>query len=244
MSATDQPATAPVTETTESDLDRPHILVVDDDERLRDLLARFLRERGFLVTTAVDAADARAKLDGFAFDILVIDVMMPGESGLELTQSLRETSDVPILLLTAMDGAEDRIVGLENGADDYLTKPFEPRELVARLNSILRRAGHAPGRPRVIRFGTCAFDPARGELRREGRLVRLTPGEASLLEILASRPNTAYSREELSEKSNTRGGDRAIDVQIARLRRKIEADPRMPRYLQTVRGAGYVLRTD
>lgn len=236
------------------DPDAPHVLVVDDDRRLCALIARLLRENGFMVSTAHDAAEARAKLQVITVDLLVLDVMMPGESGLDLTQSLRERGELPILLLTAMDGAEDRIAGLETGADDYLAKPFDPRELLARIRSILRRsvpraalASGGPGRTLAgvtLRFGPWSFDLGRQELRREGEIVHLTQGEATLLGVLAAAPNRPISRDALAERAQIRGGDRAVDVQIVRLRRKIEDDPRNPRHIHTLRGAGYALRTD
>ncbi|MGF1610175.1 MAG: response regulator [Kiloniellales bacterium] len=223
----------------------PHILVVDDDTRLRELLRRYLMEQNFRVTTATDAAEARAKLASIAFDLLVLDIMMPGEDGLALTRSLRGESGVPILLLTAMSETEDRIEGLASGADDYLTKPFEPRELVLRVRSILRRA--APPAEAVIeslRFGEFCFDLARDELRRGDAFVRLTAVEASLLKALARKPGVAVSREDLVAASPIAGNVRTIDVQMARLRRKLEPDPKFPRYLKTVRGTGYILQPD
>ena len=222
----------------------PHILVVDDDDRLRELLAKFLHENGFLVATASDAADARAKLAGIEFDLIVLDVMMPGESGLEFCEDLRRKSTVPILMLTAMGEPEDRIAGLERGVDDYLGKPFEPRELLLRVRSILRRVPVAPVAPAEIHMGDVMFDPGREELRRGGQPVRLTSVEAALLTALAERPGEILSRDELFERTGAGGGGRAVDVQVTRLRRKIEPDPRLPRYLQTVRGRGYVLRPD
>ncbi len=224
------------------DGDLPHILVVDDDDRLRRLLHKFLTENGFLVATACDAADARAKLKGLAFDLLVLDLMMPGESGLEFAASLRETSNVPVLMLTAMGEAEDRIAGLEVGADDYLTKPFEPRELLLRINSILRRLPQTKPTAPILRLGRIVFDREREELRSGDDILRLTDVEAALLSALAERPGTIFSRNELIERTGAHGGGRAVDVQVTRLRRKIEDDPKAPRYLQTVRGKGYVLR--
>jgi len=222
-----------------------HILVVDDDTRLRALLQRYLSDQGFRVTTAVDAADARAKLTSFAFDLLVLDIMMPGESGLELTQTLRRESAVPILLLTAMSETEDRITGFESGADDYLPKPFEPRELVLRINAILRRVPPVESRTAVcVAFGDFSFDLEREELTRAGAFIRLTSAETSLLKALARKAGEPIARQELSEESQVTGNTRTIDVQVTRLRRKIEADPKFPRYLQTVRGTGYVLMTD
>lgn len=223
--------------------DLPHILVVDDDRRLRELLKKYLSENGFRVTTAPDAAEARRNLDSLVFDLVVLDVMMPGESGFDLTESLRSRSDVPILLLTAMAEVEDRIGGLQRGADDYLSKPFEPRELVLRLERILRRT-RRPERPQSVSFGDCTFDSRRGELRRNDAIVRLTTAEENLLKIFAAQPGTTLSREDLIRLSRIDGNSRTIDVQVTRLRRKIEPDPRLPRYLQTVRGEGYVLYPD
>ncbi len=219
----------------------PHILVVDDDTRLRDLLRKYLMDNGYRVTTARDAADARARLEGLLFDLLVVDVMMPGESGLELTESLRRTHRVPILMLTAMGEPDDRIAGLESGADDYLPKPFEPRELLLRIGSILRRS-RTDGDGQVT-FGAFSFDLRTGMLRRAGEIVRLTSGETAVLKVLARSPGLAVSRDELGRGTNA-GVGRAVDVQITRLRRKIEDDPKAPRHLQTVRGEGYVLWTD
>ena len=224
--------------------DIPHVLVVDDDDRLRELLRKYLSENGFLVVTASDAADARAKLTTLAFDMIVLDLMMPGESGLDFADDLRKESAIPILMLTAMGEPEDRIAGLERGADDYLAKPFEPRELLLRIRSILRRLPKQPDEPVVVRLGDVLFDPGREELRRDGVPVRLTSIEAALLRTLAENPGTILSREELGERTGAAGGGRAIDVQVTRLRRKIEPDSKLPRYLQTVRGKGYVLRPD
>ena len=223
---------------------QPHILVVDDDRRLRALLRQYLAENGYLVTTAEHAADARARLAGLAFDLIVLDVMMPGENGLDLTESLRATSDVPILLLTAMGEADDRVAGLERGADDYLAKPFEPRELLLRVAALLRRAGPPTMPARVVRFGAFVFDPARAELLRGGDPVRLTSGEAALMGVFAANPGLTLTRQTLSRESRLGGNERAVDVHIARLRRKVEPDPKSPRYLQTVWGEGYVLRAD
>jgi two-component system phosphate regulon response regulator OmpR len=228
--------------------EEPHLLVVDDDVRLRELLRRYLSDSGFRVTTAADAKEARANLASFAFDLIILDVMMPGESGLDLTRSLRDSSQapehVPVLLLTAMAEPEDRINGLEQGADDFLAKPFEPRELVLRIRNILQRRPALEAPPPVLRFAGFRFDRARSELFRGDDLVRLTAAEAMLLSSLAERAPEAVSREELSQGSPFSGNVRNVDVQITRLRRKIEADPRNPRYLQTVRGTGYALRPD
>jgi len=224
--------------------DVPHILVIDDDRRLRDLLSRYLGENGFRVTTAESARAARARLAGLDFDLLVVDVMMPGETGLEFTESLRRDSTVPILMLTAMGEAEDRIKGLEHGADDYLAKPFEPRELVLRLRRILSRTETLRAAAGRIALGTCEFDVASDRLTRGGQPVHLTTTEASLLRTLARHPGEILGREELGRISGESGSDRAIDVQVTRLRRKIEPDPKLPRYICTVRGRGYVLRPD
>lgn len=227
------------------DADVPHILVIDDDRRLRELLSRYLGAQGFRVTTAKDAGDARAKLQGLDFDLLVMDVMMPGETGLELTRDLRRDSAVPILMLTAMGEAEDRITGLELGADDYLAKPFEPRELVLRIRRILSRTET----PRMevhatVSFGDCVFDTERLTLTRHGQRVHLTTTEANLLRTLAVHAGEVLTREGLSRESGEAGSDRAIDVQVTRLRRKLEDDPKLPRYICTIRGRGYVLRPD
>jgi two-component system, OmpR family, phosphate regulon response regulator OmpR len=226
------------------DSSEPHLLVVDDDARLRELLRRYLTDQGFRVTTAGDAAEARARLASIAFDLLVLDVMMPGESGLDLTRSLRRDGRLPILLLTAMAEPEDRINGLEHGADDYLAKPFEPRELVLRVRNILQRVPQPAPPAAEVRFGACRFDLARGELYRGGDAVHLTAAETALLAALARRPGEAVSREALSEEAQFSGNVRTVDVQVTRLRRKIERDPKFPRYLQTVRGTGYVLKPD
>ena len=220
-----------------------HILVVDDDTRLRELLRKYLSDNRYRVTTAKDAAEARRKLEGFAFDLIVLDVMMPGEGGLELTESLRRTSTVPILLLTAMGEAEHRIAGLERGADDYLPKPFEPRELLLRIGTILRRAGGREEAPREARLGECTFDITRGELRRGAEVIRLTSSEAEILRIFARNPGITISRADLRRQSKAMS-ERSVDVQITRLRRKIEPESKTPRYLQTVWGEGYVLWPD
>lgn len=222
----------------------PHVLVIDDDDRLRDLLGKFLSENGYLVTVASNAADARTKMETLSFDVIVLDLMMPGESGLDFAEDLRRRSQVPILMLTAMTETEDRINGLERGADDYLGKPFEPRELLLRLNNILRLAPQ-PGEPAEdVQMGDVLFRPEREELSCNGEQIRLTDVESSLLGALASRPGEVLSREQLIELTGASGGGRAIDVQVTRLRRKIEQDPKLPRYLQTVRGKGYVLKPD
>jgi two-component system phosphate regulon response regulator OmpR len=227
--------------------DEATILVVDDDARLRTLLSRYLAENGFRVTTAASAAEAREKLRFLQPELMVLDVMMPGESGLDLTQSLRrDNAAVPVLLLTARGAPEDRIAGFEAGADDYLQKPFDPKELLLRIRARLRRVApppppEAPAGP--VPLGPLAFDPQRGELTGPAGVVRLTGGEAALLAVLARKPNTVLSREDIVAALDTDDtGERAIDVMVTRLRRKLEADPREPRFLHTVRGRGYVLK--
>jgi two-component system phosphate regulon response regulator OmpR len=226
-----------------------HILVVDDDARLRGLLSRYLADQGFRVTTASDAADARDKLRFVHPDLMVLDVMMPGESGLTLTASLRsDLGDiVPVLLLTARGAPEDRIAGFEAGADDYLGKPFEPLELVLRIRALLRRAAAAPAATVApsgpVPLGGLNFDVARGELTGPAGIIRLTGGESALLTALASKPNEVLTRDDIAAALDMDdSGERAIDVQVTRLRRKIETDPREPRFLHTVRGRGYVLK--
>lgn len=222
--------------------DDPHILVVDDDDRIRNLLKRFLQERGYRVSTAPNANKALSTLNSLAFDLLVLDVMMPGMDGFELTQAVRERGETPILLLTARGDAEDRIKGLSLGADDYLPKPFEPEELVLRINAILRRAKPAQAAIQHVSFGDWRFDIQRESLTRSGDAVRLTGGEAALLAALAASAGQTVSRLTLSER--TGGGERAVDVQVTRLRRKLETDPKEPLHLQTVRGEGYRLLAD
>ncbi|MEI4484847.1 response regulator [Frigidibacter sp. MR17.14] len=226
-----------------------HLLVVDDDERIRGLLQKFLNRNGFMVTTARDAAHARRILAGLEFDLIVLDVMMPGEDGVSLTRDLRRQMKVPILLLTARGETSERIEGLEAGADDYLAKPFEPKELLLRINAILRRApAPAEAGPKFIHLGPVRYDMGRGELWRGEALIRLTATEAALMRIFAGKVGEPISRQTLVEELGRDKGsaaevaqERAVDVQITRLRRKIEGDPREPRYLQTVRGAGYML---
>ncbi len=227
-----------------------HLLVVDDDERIRTLLQKFLMRNGFLVTAARDAAHARRILAGLDFDLIVLDVMMPGEDGLSLTRSLRETMQTPILLLTAKGETGNRIEGLEAGADDYLPKPFEPKELLLRINAVLRRVPDTKAEeaaPKVLSLGAIRYDLERGEMWQGDELVRLTATEIQLMKIFAAQPGAALSRAKLVEELGRDRGqaqERAVDVQITRLRRKIEDNPKQPRYLQTVRGAGYMLAPD
>lgn len=227
-----------------------HLLIVDDDERIRTLLQKFLMRHGFLVTAARDAAHARRILSGLDFDMLILDVMMPGEDGLALTASLRETMQTPILLLTAKGETENRIEGLEAGADDYLAKPFEPKELLLRINAILRRMPDTSAEdtaPKVLSLGPIRYDLERAEMWQGDELVRLTATEVQLMRIFSAQPGAPLSRAKLVEELGRDRGqaqERAVDVQITRLRRKIEDNPKQPRYLQTVRGAGYMLAPD
>lgn len=238
---------------------RPHVLVVDDDARLRELLRRFLSAQGLVVATAAGAVEARKLLESLSWDLLILDVMMPGESGLDLTRSLRRSAlpalrQMPILLLTARGESGDRIEGFESGADDYLPKPFEPRELLLRLQAILRRAPKAPvAAPPALRFGLWSYAPERDELRSGDQTLRLTGMEAALMRALAAEPGVALSREALAERTRAADSsrndkaqvnDRTVDVQVNRLRRRIGDDARNPRYLVTVRGEGYRLMPD
>ncbi|MCO5060141.1 MAG: response regulator transcription factor [Rhizobiaceae bacterium] len=224
--------------------DAPHLLIVDDDTRIRTLLNQFLTENGFRITIAGTAAEARRKLDGLDFDLIILDVMMPGESGVQLTRSLRECKDVPILMLTALSEIDSRLEGLEAGADDYLPKPFDPRELVLRINNILKRGGpqHPPKLEQIV-FGPYSFHIARRELKRGGEALKLTDREQEILAIFAERAGDTVPRHELVG-SDSDVGERTIDVQINRLRRKIEVDPANPVWLQTVRGVGYRLSVE
>ena len=232
------------------DADKPHLLVVDDDERIRVLLQKYLVRNGFLVTGARDGAHARRILSGLDFDLIVLDVLMPGDDGITLCAELRKTRATPILLLTAKAETSDRIAGLEAGADDYLPKPFEPKELLLRINSILRRVPPSEPEvtaPKALHMGGLRYDIERGELWKGEELIRLTGTESQLMQIFSATPGAAVSRTDLVAKLGRDGGqaqERAVDVQITRLRRKLEADPKQPRYLQTVRGAGYMLQPD
>ena len=227
-----------------------HLLIVDDDERIRELLKKFLMRSGFLVTAARDAQHARRVLSGLDFDLIVLDVMMPGEDGISLTKALRETHTTPILLLTAQGETENRIAGLEAGADDYLAKPFEPKELLLRINAILRRMPEAKPEdtiPKVLHLGDIRYDIERGEMWQGQDLVRLTSTESQLMKIFSAQPGEPVSRTKLVEdlgRDRGQAQERAVDVQITRLRRKIEPNPKQPQYLQTVRGAGYMLAPD
>jgi two-component system phosphate regulon response regulator OmpR len=229
---------------------QPHLLIVDDDERIRGLLQKFLIRNGFLVSAARDAAHSRRILEGLDFDMIVLDVMMPGEDGVSLTKAIRETSSTPIMLLTAKGETEDRIAGLEAGADDYLAKPFEPKELLLRINAILRRmpeASDVDTAPKFLSLGPIRYDIERGEMWQGDDLVRLTATESQLMKIFSATPGEPISRAKLVEdlgRDRGQAQERAVDVQITRLRRKIETDPKQPRYLQTVRGAGYMLAPD
>ena len=220
-----------------------HLLVVDDDDRIRDLLRRYLSREGLRVTTAADAAAARRLVETLDFDLVVVDVMMPGEDGFSLTRWLRKRGPTPVLILTARGLPDDRIEGLSLGADDYLPKPFEPQELLLRIEAILRRAGPKPTGPRSVKLGDCAFDLDRGRLSRGGAPVRLTEAEARLLKTLALNAHAPVDRLDLAGDGGE-GSARAVDVQVTRLRQKLENDPKNPRYLQTVRGVGYMLAPD
>ena len=228
--------------------DKVHILVVDDDDRLRLLLERYLKENNLLVSAAKDAFEAEKLLGLFVFDLLIVDVMMPGLSGVEFTQNLRKKNNVPVLMLTAMGEVENRIAGLESGADDYLSKPFEPRELLLRIKSILRRVPQIDTEVSLqstkLKLGSCEYDTEAGELYKNGEKVRLTPAEAALLKVFANGVGRILSREDVIKSTSDENNLRTIDVQIARLRNKIENDPKVPKYLQTIRGKGYILLTD
>ncbi len=226
------------------DDDAPHLLVVDDDTRIRNLLKQYLTENGFRITVAGNASEARRQLAGLDFDLIVLDIMMPGETGVELTQSLRTEKSVPILMLTALSETDSRVAGLEAGADDYLSKPFDPRELILRINNILRRGGPS-STPKVeqLVFGPYTFQIARRELKRGGETLKLTDREQEILAIFASRAGETIPRHELVA-GESDVGERTIDVQINRLRRKIERDPANPVWLQTVRGIGYRLSVE
>jgi two-component system phosphate regulon response regulator OmpR len=221
--------------------DAPHLLLVDDDRRIRDLLSRFLRGEGYRVTTAMSASDARSKLSGLHFDLLILDVMMPGETGFELARFIRTSSAVPIVMLTARSEPESRIEGLQIGADDYVAKPFEPRELVLRIGNILKRAAPPPAEEVVeqVAFGPYSYHLARGELRQGDEVIHLTDREREMLRILANARGETVPRGALT--GNGTVNERAVDVQINRLRRKIEVDPANPLFLQAVRGIGYRL---
>jgi two-component system phosphate regulon response regulator OmpR len=224
--------------------DAPHLLIVDDDRRIRELLQKFLTGKGFRVTVAADSAEARRKLEGLDFDLLVLDVMMPGENGIALTNALREIRNIPVILLTALAEAESRIAGLEAGADDYLAKPFDPRELVLRITNILKRAVN-PLKPKIdqLIFGPFTFSLVKRELRRGSSLIPLTGREQEIMMIFAANAGQTIARHELAG-NGADVGERTIDVQINRLRRKIEDDPGNPIWLQTVRGIGYKLCLD
>lgn len=220
-----------------------HLLIVDDDSRIRQLLNRYLSENGFRVTVAADAGEARRKLEGMEFDLIILDVMMPGESGLSLTRALKAVRKVPIILLTALAETPARIEGLEAGAEDYVSKPFDPRELVLRINNILKRAPGDAHAVEQVMFGPYTFSLSRKELKKAAQLVRLTDRETEILTFFAARAGETVARHELAG-NDGEIGERTIDVQINRLRRKIEDDPANPVYLQTVRGIGYRLATD
>ena len=225
---------------------KTHILVVDDDTRLRSLLTRFLRENDFMVSAAKGASEARDMLKEYKFDILIVDIMMPNETGLEFLSKLRKEDNVPVILLTAMGEAGDRINGLELGADDYLAKPFEPKELVLRIRNILRRAPQEVDKVNSkLNLGLCWYDLDKKELtNKQGQIIHITPVEQAMLSMLGQKSGQIFSRERLAELLGAGQGPRSIDVQVTRLRKKIEKDSKNPRYLQTVRGKGYMLLTE
>ena len=229
-----------------SDMQKKHILVVDDDTRLRSLLQRFLLKSDFIVSSAKNANEARARLSQYDFDLIILDIMMPEESGLEFLQKLRQESDVPVILLTAMGETADRIAGLETGADDYLPKPFEPQELILRIKNILRRTpAQKLAAPETLSLGLCVYNLTTKELlTKQGQVVHITPVEQALLSVLAQKFGQVFSREKLAELLGAGQSPRSIDVQITRLRKKIEKDSKNPRFLQTVRGKGYMLLSE
>lgn len=225
------------------DKNKFHILVVDDDTRLRNLLRRFLQEQNFAVSVAKDAAEARMFIDEYKFDLLIVDVMMPNESGIEFLTALRKENNVPVIMLTAMGEPNDRISGLEAGADDYLPKPFEPKELVLRIKNILKRAPkNTENKDLPLNLGLCLYDAVKKELtNKQGEIIHITPVEQMLLNVLSQKPGQIFTREKLAEILGAGQSPRSIDVQITRLRKKIEKDSKNPRYLQTIRGKGYML---
>lgn len=224
------------------DKEAKHILVIDDDARLRALLQRFLRESGFFVSVSKSAEEARQLLQQYAFDLLIVDVMMPEESGIEFLVKLRKDNLIPVILLTAMGETADRIIGLENGADDYLSKPFEPKELVLRIKNILKRAPAEKSDEAKLNLGSCVYDLQKRELlNKQNEIIHITPVEQALLNVLGAKSGQVFAREKLAELLGAGQSPRSIDVQITRLRKKIEKDSKNPRYLQTVRGKGYML---
>ncbi|MBR2922116.1 MAG: response regulator [Alphaproteobacteria bacterium] len=227
------------------DTEAKHILVVDDDTRLRNLLQRFLRENSFLVSTAKDAEEARFMMQQYKFNLLIVDIMMPKENGLEFLTKLRTENSIPVIMLTAMGDVENRIIGLEQGADDYVSKPFEPKELLLRISNILKRAPTEKKENQKLDLGLFVFDMQSKELvSKQGQQLHITPVEQNLLAILGAKSGQVFSREKLSEILGAGQSPRSIDVQITRLRKKIEKDSKNPRYLQTLRGKGYMLLSD
>lgn len=234
----------PMAETVHAYAELPHILVVDDDDRIRGLVCRYLNEHGFFALSAANADEAKEALSVGAFDALVVDVMMPGQDGRALTAEIRKSQDMPVLLLTALSETDDKIAGFSAGADDYLPKPFDPRELVLRLQAILRRRPKYVVRQAMLRIGAWRFDPAGNDLIGDTGTVRLTDVELNLLRALSARPNEILSREDLAGQCGLDAAERTVDVQVARLRKKMGEDSKAPRYLQTVRGKGYILRAE
>ncbi len=224
---------------------KKHILVIDDDTRLRELLRRFLQENDFRVSTSKNTTEAREIMKLFIFDLLVVDIMMPEENGIDFTNDIRKFTNIPILMLTAMGEPENRISGLESGADDYLTKPFEPKELLLRIKNILKRIPSVKEENKgILKLGLCSYDTENACLLKNGQKIKLTPAESTLLKIFASQTGQILTREDIVRKTGDENNPRTIDVQITRLRTKIEPDPKVPRYLQTIRGKGYILLPD
>ncbi|MDA0870665.1 MAG: response regulator transcription factor [Proteobacteria bacterium] len=223
--------------------DKKHILIVDDDDRIRELLREYLQNNNFYTTTAKDSLDAKKKISLLKFDLIILDIMMPGQSGLELTREIKEKSDQPIILLTAMGETSDRVSGLETGADDYLPKPFEPKELLLRIKNILKRIKSGKNLNPVLKFGDIRVDLEKMSIKSKKGITKLNTAEKALLEKMILSVGQIFQRDQISQIIKLTK-ERAVDVMITRLRQKIEPDPKNPKYLQTVRGNGYVLWTD
>ena len=220
-----------------------HILIVDDDDKIRDLLKQYLKNNNFFVSTAINASDAEEKLKIVKFDLAIIDIMMPGKDGLQLTKEIRDNIDLPIILLTAKGEAEDRVRGLELGAEDYLPKPFEPKELLLRIKNVIKRIKKDSHIINVIKIGKANINIKKMEIQKDRKIIKINASEKILLENMISSAGKIFSREEISKITNLIQ-ERSIDVLVTRLRQKIEPDPKNPKYLQTVRGTGYVLWLD
>jgi two-component system phosphate regulon response regulator OmpR len=223
--------------------DKKHILIVDDDDRIRELIKEYLQNNNFYTTTAKNSEDAKNKIKLIKFDLIILDIMMPGQSGLELSKEIKETSDQPIILLTAMGGTSDRISGLETGADDYLPKPFEPKELLLRIKNILKRVKKNKNLNPILKFGVIKVDLEKMSIKSKKGETKLNSAEKLLLENMILSVGQIFHREQISKIVHL-SKERAVDVMITRLRQKIEPDPKNPKYLQTVRGNGYILWTD